>query len=340
MKIAMIAPIVERVPPAKYGGTERVVHTLTEELVKRGHDMTLFASGDSVTNAKLVSVYPRALREVRLQNEIVWQLLSVGAAYAREEEFDIIHDHTGYIGLPAANMARTPVLLTYHGPFTLEVRRIFNTLRKPFVSTISNAQAALAPTLHHAGTVHNGLNMRHYPFSNEHDGYLLFVGRISPEKGVHIAIQVAQELALPLVIAAKLEPSDRPYYRDYIEPFLSDQIRWIGEVDETERNRLMSRAMCFLHPVTWPEPFGLTLIEAMACGAPVVAFGRGSIPEIVQNRRTGFVVRTVDEMIDAVQNIGAIDRKRCRRHALVSFGAERMADGYEAIYEKILKKGL
>ena len=341
MRIAQIAPIIERVPPKKYGGTERVVSALTEELVKRGHEVTLFASGDSITKAKLVSVYPRALREARVKEMYglnPWTLMNIGTAYQRQSEFDIIHDHTGHYSLPTANLASTPVVMTEHGPFIFEVRRIFRTLRNPYVVTISHSQGAAAPDLHYGGNVYNGLPMKDYPFSDTHEGYLLFVGRICMEKGTHFAVQTAQELNLPLIIAAKLEPVDRAYFREYVEPFLTDEIRWIGEVNEEERNKLMSKALCFLHPVTWPEPFGLTLIEAMACGSPVVAFGRGSIPEIVQNKRTGFVVHTIDEMIAAVEQIGTIDRRRCRRHALASFSAERMAEGYEDVYKKIVNK--
>src|SRR5581483_11309415 len=209
---------------------------------------------------------------------------------------------------PTANLSRTPVVMTTHGPFTPEVKRIYQTLRKPFVATISRAQGFPAPNLHYAGNAYNGLRMEHYPFSNDHDGYLLCVGRISLEKGFHRAIEVAQQLNLPLIIAAKLELVDRPYFREHVEPYLSDQIQWVGEVDEAERNRLMSRAMAFLHPITWQEPFGLTLIEAMACGCPIVAFGYGSIPEIIKNQETGFIVNDVEGMIDAVGNIDAIDR--------------------------------
>jgi glycosyltransferase involved in cell wall biosynthesis len=341
MRIAQIAPIIERVPPKLYGGTERVVHALTEELVRRGHEVTLFASGDSITSARLQSVYPRALREARLKDLYgtnMWGLLNVGVAFQRQEEFDIIHDHNNFLSLPTANVARTPVVMTMHGPFTPEIRRSFQTLRNPFLVTISNSQAYAAPKLHYAGTVHNGLYMRDYPFSDTHDGYLLFVGRISLEKGVHFAIEAAQQLNMRLIIAAKLESVDRPYYREYVEPFLSDQIQWIGEVDQEERNHLMSRALCFLHPVTWHEPFGLTLIEAMACGCPVIAFDKGSIPEIIRNGKTGFVVRDIEGMLDAIGHLDTIDRKRCRRHALKNFSAEKMTDGYEALYKKILSK--
>jgi glycosyltransferase involved in cell wall biosynthesis len=341
MRIAQVAPIIERVPPKKYGGTERVVHALTEELVKRGHEVTLFASGDSITSAKLESVYPRALREARLKDLYgtnIWSLLNIGSVYQKRDAFDIIHDHNSYLSLPTANTSPVPVLMTVHGPFTPEVYRIFRTLKNPFVSTISDSQKRHAPNLNHVGTVYNGLEMQSYPFSPEHDNYLLFVGRISIEKGVHFAIETAQQLDLPLIIAAKLEPVDRPYFKEYIEPFLSDQIKWIGEVDETERNKLMSRALCFLHPVTWPEPFGLTLIEAMACGCPVVAFDNGSIPEIIKSGETGFVARDIEEMLDAVEDINTIKRSRCREYALETFSAKKMADGYEKLYEKILSK--
>jgi glycosyltransferase involved in cell wall biosynthesis len=341
MRIAQIAPIIERVPPKKYGGTERVVNALTEELVRRGHQVTLFASGDSITKAKLQSVYPRSLREAKFKDQYgmnTWTLLNIGTAYQQEEEFDIIHDHNGFISLPVANMATTPVIMTYHGPFTPEMRRSFRTLRKPYIATISKSQGAPAPDLHHAGTVYNGLPMNDYPFSATHDGYLLFVGRICMEKGTHLAIEVAQQLDLPLIIAAKLEPVDRMYFREYVEPYLSDQIKWIGEVTTEERNNLMSRALCFLHPITWPEPFGLTLIEAMACGCPVIAFDKGSIPEIVRDGETGFVVRDIEGMLDAIEDIEEIDREHCRDYSRGAFNEKVMADGYEEVYRKILTK--
>ncbi len=339
MRIAQIAPIVERVPPKRYGGTERVVWALTEELVKRGHDVTLFASGDSVTTAKLESVYPRALREARLKDMYglnYYTLLSFGLAYDKQDQFDIIHDHVMPNSLPTANLARTPVVGTMHGPFTSENRKLFQAFRHPGMVTISNAQAYPAPNIHHLGTVYNGLPLSDYPFGEEGEEYLLFVGRISMEKGVHIAIEVAQELDMRLVIAAKLENIDRPYFKEYVEQGLSDRIEWIGEVDEAERNKLMSKALCMLHPVTWREPFGLTLIEAMACGCPVVAMNLGSIPEIIQNGKTGYVVESVESMIEAVEGIKNIDRAACREHALTHFNAEKMADGYEEMYTKAI----
>jgi glycosyltransferase involved in cell wall biosynthesis len=339
MKIAQISPIAERVPPKKYGGTERIVHALTEELVRRGHEVTLFASGDSQTSARLESVYPRALREAKLKdvygtNDLT--MLHMGLAYELQDEFDIIHDHMAPVSIPIANLATTPVVATMHGPFTAQNRKLFEMLRTPNIVTISQSQLYPLPNINHAGTVHHGLAMEQYPFSAEHDGYLLYVGRISSEKGVHFAVDVAQALDMRLILAAKVEPFDMPYFRQYIEPRLSDRIQWVGEVDEEERNKLMSRARAFLHPVVFREPFGLTLIEAGACGCPVIAFNRGAIPEIINTGVTGYVVEDVEGMIDAMQNIDAISREACRAHVLENFNVGRMADGYEAIYRKLM----
>ncbi len=339
MKIAQIAPIVERVPPKKYGGTERVVHALTEELVRRGHDVTLFASGDSLTSAKLASVYPRALREARIKDLYglnYWTLLNIGTAYDRQKEFDIIHDHIVPISLPTANIAETPVVGTMHAPFTPDNKKLFQTLKNPGIVTISQAQAHPVPGIHHLGTVYNGLPLDDYPFQATGEDFLLYVGRISLEKGVHFAIEVAQQLDMRLIIAAKLEKVDEPYFREEIEQNLSDRIQWIGEVDERARNALMSKAKAFLHPVTWREPFGLTLIEAMACGCPVIAFDKGSIPEIIKNGVTGYVVSDIEGLIEATTSIGIIDRAITRDYARENFSARKMADGYEMMYEKML----
>jgi glycosyltransferase involved in cell wall biosynthesis len=346
MRIAQIAPIVERLPPKKYGGTERVIYHLTEELVKKGHEVTLFATGDTQTSARLISVVPRSLREMPGEKDIygfnVHSLLNMGLAYSMQDQFDVIHDHNAHMGLPAANIAQTPVVMTWHGPYDADLTRYFSLLRKPHLVSISNSQARLAPTLDFMGTVYNGLPMEAYPFGAKSKGYLLYVGRIDPEKGVHHAMDAAVRLNKKLVIAAKLDdsvPHLKRYYEEEIEPRLKAHpklLSWIGEVDEAERNKLMTGALCLLHAVTWPEPFGLTLIEAMACGAPVVAFGLGAIPELVQNGVTGFVVENVEEMVEAVKRIGTIDRAACRAHALKNFSAKRMADGYEEVYRRAI----
>lgn len=347
LKIAQLANIAERVPPHKYGGTERVVFALTEELVKRGHKVTLFASGDSITSAKLISIYPKALRYVKVLDNVyganILSLLNIGYAYQRQDQFDIIHDHNGYLSLPTANFSKTPVVMTVHGYFGVNEKRIFENLKNPFLVSVSKAQGASAPNLNFIGNVYHGLDLKHFPFSEKPSKYLLFVGRISMEKGVHFAIEAALYLDMPLIIAAKLDSAvdaahDVSYFKQFVEPKLSDQIKWVGEVNETERNKLMSEALCSLHPITWPEPFGLTMIESMACGTPVVAFNLGSIPEIIEDGKSGYVVEDVASMIEAVANISKIDRLYCRKYALNRFSVENMVDGYEAIYNKILSQ--
>lgn len=345
MKIAQIAPIAERIPPKKYGGTERVIYHLTEELVKKGHEVTLFASADSITSAKLVSVIDKPLRE-KNEKDIygfnTWSMLNMGLAYSMQKEFDIIHDHNPPMGLPTANVIRTPVVMTWHSPYDETFAHYFSILNRPKLVSISKSQAERAPGLNFIGTVYNGLPMEHFPFSPESEDYLLFVGRIDKEKGVHHAIDAAVKANKKLIIAAKADltiPAIKKYFKNYIKPRLlkhKDLVQWIGEVEEDERNILMSKALALLHPVTWPEPFGLTLIEGMACGAPVIGFNMGSIPEIVVDGVTGYVVKNVNEMARAVGKLANIDRIACRKHALRNFSSKRMADGYEAVYKKMV----
>lgn len=341
MKILQIAPIIERVPPKKYGGTERVIHALTEELVKRGHDVTLMASGDSLTSAKLISVTPQPLREAKIDdiyglNPLT--LLNIGQAYKDASEFDIIHDHNAPVSIPFAYFSNTPVIITLHGSFTVMSMKLFEAFKDANYVTISNAQMKSLPNLNYIGTVYNGLSMEEYPFSEDNDGYLLFVGRITPEKGVHEAIKVAKFLDLPLIIAAKYEPDlYGDYFNQKIKPHLYHKIQMLGEIDADKRNQLMSKALCMLHPINWREPFGLTLIEAMACGCPVIGFNRGSVAEIVKDGKTGYVVEDTEEMIQAVKNIEKIKRENCRNYVLKNFNVQKMTDGYEEIYLSIIK---
>lgn len=341
MRIAQIAPIIERVPPKKYGGSERVIYHLTEELVKKGHQVTLFASGDSVTSANLVSVYPTSLREAKIASTANgadgWSLLNIGLAYKMQKQFDIIHDHSHIVGLPTANLASTPVVVTLHDPIFDSYKPILETFTNPYVVTISQAQAEPAPGMNHIGTVHHGMKMDHYPYADSHKGYLLWVGNFRPEKGADRAIAIAKRTNLPLIMAGKLDKSwQMEYFTSFIKPHLSNKIRFIGEVNEEERNKLMSHAMAFLHPISWREPFGLTLIESMACGTPVIAFNQGSSPEIIKHGQTGYVVNSISEAVLAVKRIGNISREACRQYVLKTFNAERMADDYETIYLKIL----
>jgi glycosyltransferase involved in cell wall biosynthesis len=344
MRIAQIASLVERVPPKKYGGIERVVHALTEELVARGHEVTLFASGDSKTSATLNSTTKRALRGtnvVPLYGNNLPYLHLLGRAFAMHEQFDVIHHHVGYAALPLAELVRTPTIMTIHNPVLKEHLPIYEEFKKTYIVSISADQGRDIAHLNYAGVVHNGLPFDHYPFSAKHDGYLLYVGRICEEKGTREAVEVARRLDLPLILAAKLDdtvPEAQEYFAKYVKPHLGKKIRWVGEVSETKRNKLMSRAMAFLHPGTWREPFGLTLIEAMACGTPVVAFNNGSIPEIVVDGQTGFVVQTVSQMARAVKHIQEIDRTYTKDYARKNFSARRMANEYEELYRAIARK--
>lgn len=341
LRIAQIAPLTERVPPKAYGGTERVIHALTEELVRLGHDVSLFASGDSITSAKLSSVYPISLREAKISEHYglkEWVLSNIGLAYKRQKEFDIIHDHNHVYGLGMAHFSKTPTVTTVHGVLTPRSRKLFEIFNKPPLVTISKAQGRLFPDIRILSTIYNGLPMENYPFSDYDNGYLLYAGRISIEKGLHHAIDVAQNLNLPLIIAAKLDNVDIEYFNAYISKRIDGkQIKWIGEVDEQKRNELMSKAICLLHPVTWPEPFGLTMIEAMACGCPVVAFDQGSIPEIVSHAKTGFVVHDMEEMMEAVSKINVIDRKECREYSLSNFNARIMTRRYLELYYQLIE---
>ncbi|MGI6103567.1 MAG: glycosyltransferase family 4 protein [Patescibacteria group bacterium] len=341
LRIAQVAPLSERVPPKMYGGTERVIYALTEELVRRGHEVTLFASGDSTTSARLESVYPRSLREARILDHraLDLTLLNIAHAYRQNDQFDIIHDHHCQLVLPTAQFSPTPVVLTLHGPVASTVRKLFGLMPRPSLVAISNSQAKSAPELNIEHVVYNGLDLQHYPFQAfiGPEPYLLHVGRISEEKGTDVAIEVAQALDMPLIIAAKLDQADLEYFNRKVAPKLSgDRIKWVGEVDEAERNRLMTGALCLLNPIQWREPFGLVMIEAMACGLPVISFANGSAPELIKHGVTGFLVSDAEEMIDAVSRVRTLDRRACRDHALTAFSASAMADGYEAVYEAIL----
>mgnify|MGYP000262278228 CR=1 FL=1 len=339
MKIAQIAPIIERTPPKKYGGTERVVSLLTEGLVERGHQVTLFATADSVTNANLIPSYPHALREGNLQHladRTHWTILNSGKAYKMQEEFDVIHDHSGFLSLPSAEISSTPVVYTLHGVLKKYHIELLRNYRNPFLVSISYNQRKSATDLNYIDNIYHGIEIDNYPFSNKNDGYLLYVGRICQEKGTRYAVEVARKLNLPLILAAKLEDFNKPYFNKYIKPFLNNKIRWVGEVNEEQRNKLYSNALCFLHPCTWEEPFGLTLIEAMATGCPVIAFNHGSVPEIINDGINGFVVNSVEQMCDHIEWLPVIERSACRQYVMDNFSVTQMLNNYENVYRQIV----
>lgn len=337
MRIAMVAPVEMRVPPVGYGGTELVVSLLTEELVRRGHDATLFASGDSMTSARLVSVCDRSVRGSGRDGSIL-ALLNVMACLHQADRFDIIHNHTCLEGLATAGLVRTPVLTTLHGGLSGDWLLLFQHYRG-WWNTISNsARALLPPKERYVGTIYNAIDVASYPFNGGRRGdWLLFLSRMSPEKGPHLAIQVAHRLEMRLVLAGNVHSVDEEYFRTEVLPHVDgDMIQYVGEADYQRKRELFAEARCLLAPITWPEPFGLFMVEAMACGTPVVAFSRGAAPEVVHHGVTGYVVETLDQMADAVQRVHTIDPRHCREHVERHFDVPRMVDDYLAAYERIL----
>ncbi len=338
MRVAQIAPLYERVPPKLYGGTERVVSFLTEELVRLGHQVTLFASGDSITRARLVAPCPRALRlDPSCRDSLAAHVLMLGWVYDRAAEFDIIHNHTDYLGLPLTRMVPTPTLITLHGRLDYqEIHPLYRNYREVSVVSISDAQRAPMPDANWVGTVHHGLPLELYAPEPRPGGYLLFLGRISPEKCPDAAIRVARRAGVPLRIAAKVDLVDRRYFEHTVRPLLNDPlIDFIGEVGDAQKQRLLANARALLFPVDWPEPFGLVMIEALACGTPVIARPRGSVPEVLRDGRTGFVCETEDEMVAAIDRLDAIDRRACRREFEQRFAVNVMARKYGEIYERM-----
>ena len=335
LRIAQVAPLFESVPPKLYGGTERVVSYLTEELVHQGHRVTLFASGDSRTSAELVAVCQRA---VRLEREptaaVALHTLLIEAVFARADVFDVIHCHTDSIHLLRARGCPVSVITTLHGRLDVAglepLHREFAEL--PLVS-ISNAQRAPLPWASWAGTVYHGLPLELHRPHYDAGRYLVFLGRISPEKRVDRAITIARSAGLPLKIAAKIDGADREYFSAEIAPLLgAPGIEYLGEVDEDTKERLLGDALALLFPIDWPEPFGLAMIEAMACGTPVIAFPRGSVLEIIDPGITGYIVTSIDEAVACVERARGLDRRECRRQFERRFGAPRMAREYCSIY--------
>jgi glycosyltransferase involved in cell wall biosynthesis len=335
LRIAQVAPLYESVPPELYGGTERVVSYLTEELVRQGHRVTLFASGDSRTSAELMAVCDRA---VRLEREptaaVAMHTLLMEAAFARSDVFDVIHCHIDSIHLPLARRCPVPVITTLHGRLDIAglatLHREFAEL--PLVS-ISDAQRAPLPEASWAGTVHHGLPLELHRPHYDAGRYLVFLGRISPEKGLDRAIAIARRAKLPLKIAAKIDRADREYFASQIEPLLAAPgIEYLGEIGEPAKNQLLGGALALLFPIDWPEPFGLAMIEAMACGTPVIAFAGGAVAEVVDPGITGYIAGGVEEAVACVERVRGLDRRECRRQFERRFGAARMAREYCSIY--------
>lgn len=339
MRIAQIAPLAERCPPAFYGGTERVVSYLTEELVTVGHDVTLFASGDSITSAELVACCPRALRlDPDVTDVLPYHMVMLEQVMRRADEFDMLHFHIDLMHAPVVRGMAERTLTTLHGRLDLPDLRPFYTVfpRLPLVS-ISNFQRRPLPPVNWAGTVYHGLPPSLLRFNaGSREGYLAFLGRISPEKRPDRAIEIAAKAGMPLKIAAKVDRADQEYWDAKIEPMIRahPNVEYIGEISEREKEAFLGQAHALLFPIDWDEPFGLVMIEAMACGTPVVAYARGSVPEIIDDGVTGFVVSNIEEAVAAVDRIGALDRERVRGVFDQRFTVQRMAGDYVNLYRR------
>lgn len=339
MKIAQIAPLIESVPPRLYGGTERIVSYLTEELVSLGHEVTLFASGDSITSANLVPCARQALRlDPNVRDAIPYYMLMLDSVRRRAGEFDILHFHVDQLHFPLFRPIAGRTVTTLHGRQDLhDLLPLYAGFRDLPLVSISNAQRRPVSSANFVGTVHHGIPLGLYRPTEEARGdYVAFLGRISPEKRPDRAIAIARALGVPLKIAAKVDRVDEAYFRTKIEPLLGGDVEFIGEIGEQQKTQFLGSAFALLFPIDWPEPFGLSMIEAMACGTPVLAFRCGSVPEIVEDGITGVIVQSIEEAVAAFPRLIALDRKKVRQRFQQRFSATRMAHDYVNVYRSLL----
>lgn len=339
MRIAQVAPLEESVPPRGYGGTERVVHWLTEELVRQGHEVTLYATGDSLTSARLRPCAPEPLRFLKpsLVETMAWHVSMVGRVLEEANEHDVIHWHIDQVQLPLSACSRVPSLTTLHGRLDLPgLEPSFGRFHAhPFV-TISDAQRAPLPWMSFFATVHHGMPRDSFAFSSSSAGYLLFLGRIAPEKRPDRAIEIALQSGRPLILAAKIDRADRAYFEQRIRPLLAHPlVDFVGEVGERDKRRLLAGADALLFPIDWPEPFGLVMIESLASGTPVIAWPHGAVPEVIDDGVTGRIVSSIDEAVRAVRNLNALSREACRAAFEKRFTVERMAREYVHLYRAL-----
>jgi glycosyltransferase involved in cell wall biosynthesis len=342
MKIAQISPLYESVPPATYGGTERIVAYLTDALVEAGHDVTLFASADSVTKANLVSCCPRALRtDPDCVDPVARHILQIQEAVERAHEFDIVHFHVDYLHFPMTSRQAFPHITTLHGRLDIaDLQPLYNKFRRQPVVSISYAQRLPLPQAYWVGNVYHGLPTHLYKQGKGDGGYLLFVGRISPEKGLDRAIEIAIRAGKPLKIAAKIDRADQRYFDTHIKHLLNNPlIEYIGEVGDVDKATLLEGAECLLFPIDWPEPFGIVMIESMACGTPVLAFNRGSVSEVITDGVTGYIVKSTTEALEKLPLIAQLPREAVRANFERRFSAGRMAQDYLRVYLKQINPG-
>jgi glycosyltransferase involved in cell wall biosynthesis len=340
MRIAQVAPLYESVPPRLYGGTERVVSWLTEELVRMGHEVTLFASGDSKTSAYLISAASQALRlNDQIVEEMPYFMIQLEQVKQHAREFDFIHWHIDYMSYPLSHCIPTPQVTTLHGRLDLpDLFPLYKEFQDIPVISISDAQRTPLPWINWQGTVHHGLPANLFTPHNARGEYLAVLGRISPEKGVDRAIEIAKRVGMPLRIAAKISKPDRPYYEQVIKPLLDHPlIEFVGEINEKQKDDFLGNAYAVLFPINWPEPFGIVMIEAMACGTPIVAFPGGSVEEVEEDGVTGYLVTNVEEAVRAVERVPELSRRRVRAAFEERFTAAQMTRNYLALYHRIIE---
>jgi glycosyltransferase involved in cell wall biosynthesis len=342
MKIAQIAPLMESVPPRLYGGTERIVAYLTDELVRLGHDVTLFASADSITAADLVSCASSALRlDGHVRDPIPYYMLMLDRVRALAEEFDILHFHIDQFHFPLFRLIASRTVTTLHGRQDCpDLKPLYLGFGEMPLVSISDSQRRPIPNANFVATIHHGIPMNlHKPTYNPRGGYVAFLGRVSPEKRPERAISIARALGIPLKIAAKVDRVDEAYFREQIAPLMRDPgVEFIGEIDERRKTAFLGEAQALLFPIDWPEPFGLVMIEAMACGTPVLAFRQGSVSEVVDQGVTGAIVDTIEEAVSMLPQVLALDRHAVRRQFEQRFSSARMATDYVALYRSLLKQ--
>jgi glycosyltransferase involved in cell wall biosynthesis len=339
MRIAQVAPLYERVPPLYYGGTERIVSYLTEELINQGHELTLFASGDSLTKARLIAACDRSLRlNPECVDRLAYHFLQMEQVFQRAASFDLIHFHNDYLHYPFSKRVGLRHLTTLHGRLDLpELVPLYREFTDIPVVSISSTQRNPLPLINWQGTVHHGIPRDLYKLKKEQGSYLAFLGRISPEKRVDRAIEIAKRANMKLKIAAKIDPSDRDYMARKVRRLLDHPlVEFIGEIGEKEKGEFLGNAYALLFPIDWVEPFGLVLIETIACGTPVIAFRQGSVPEVIDHGETGFIVKNIEEALDALDQVPHFNRQRCREIFEERFSAERMARDYLLIYERLV----
>jgi glycosyltransferase involved in cell wall biosynthesis len=333
MKLAVLAPVAWRTPPWHYGPWEQIASNIAEGLVAKGADVTLFATGDSITSGKLDSICAQGYEEDRTQDAKVLECLHISNLMEKASEFDIIHNNFDFLPLTYSGLIKTPVITTIHGFSSQKIIPVYKKYNSigHYVS-ISNSDRS--PELDYLATVYNGLNTQDFNFVKQPDDYLLYFGRIHHDKGCAEAIEIAKKSKRKLLIAGIIQ--DENYYREKIEPYLNEQIQYIGHAGPEKRNELLGNSTALLHPINFNEPFGMSVAEAMLCGTPVIAFNKGSMPELIQSEKTGFLVNTIDEAVDAVSNLKSISRKNCSDWAKSKFSSEKMVADYYKLYQQIL----